>query len=304
MPRKKKTVIPVLALRGLMVFPGNVLQFDAGRERSVAAVQQAMSTDQRIFLVPQKDEEIEDPTENDLCAVGTVAVIRQVMHLPGEAIRVLAEGITRGSIAAIYDMNPYIQAAVTEKPDVIEGEDIELQALTRTCRDAFSEYAQESGQVTDETVQSVMEIGEPGPMCDAIAANVLVRMDDRMAVLEETDVRGRLEKLCAILMRETELSGIEKRVQARIHQQVEKNQKDYYLREQIKAIQTELGDDDGTETEGLRERMEKTPLSEEARQKCAKEIERLGHMAPGTPEVGVSRTYIEWILDLPWGKTT
>ena len=137
-----------------------------------------------------------------------------------------------------------------------------------------------------------------------IASNVLVRMDDRMKVLEALDLKARLQELCGILARETELVGVEKQVQARIKKQIEKNQKDYYLREQIKAIQTELGDTESTDVDELKTRMENTPLNEEAKQKCAKEIERLSRMAPGTPEIGVSRTYIEWILDLPWGKTT
>ena len=144
----------------------------------------------------------------------------------------------------------------------------------------------------------------PEQIADIIAANVLSHVEDRQRILEELDLKRRLESLCGILARETELVGVEKQVQARIKKQIEKNQKDYYLREQIKAIQTELGDTESTDVEDLRERMEKTPLNEEARQKCEKELERLSRMAPGTPEIGVSRTYVEWILDLPWGVTT
>jgi len=158
--------------------------------------------------------------------------------------------------------------------------------------------------VSPETVASVKDVDEPDQIADIIAANILTRMEDRQQILEELDVKRRLETLCGILARETELAGVEKQVQARIKKQIEKNQKDYYLREQIKAIQTELGDTEATDTDDLRERMERIPLNEEARQKCEKELERLARMAPGTPEVGVSRTYIEWILDLPWGQTT
>ncbi|MCI5955663.1 MAG: endopeptidase La, partial [Clostridiales bacterium] len=154
------------------------------------------------------------------------------------------------------------------------------------------------------TLRSVMDVDKPDQLADIIAANVLTRLEDRQAILEKLKVKDRLEALCAILLRETELADVEKQVQARIKKQIEKNQKDYYLREQIKAIQTELGDKDGTDVEELRERLANTPLNDEAREKADKELERLSRMAPGTPEIGVSRTYVEWILDLPWGKTT
>ena len=181
---------------------------------------------------------------------------------------------------------------------------MELQALVRATQDYFEEYAKASQRVSQETVNSVRDVDAPEQIADIIAANVLTRVEDRQKILEELNLSQRLESLCGILARETELVGVEKQVQARIKKQIEKNQKDYYLREHIKAIQNELGDTDSTDVDDLRERMEKTPLNEEARQKCEKELERLSRMAPGTPEIGVSRTYIEWILDLPWGKTT
>lgn len=153
-------------------------------------------------------------------------------------------------------------------------------------------------------MQSVLEIEDPGQLADVIAANVLSKIEDRQQVLEEFDELARLESVCALLVRETELAGVEKKVQARVRKQIEQNQKDYFLREQIKAIQTELGDKDATDVEDLRERLAKTPMNDEARDKATRELERLSRMAPGSPEIGVSRTYIEWLLDLPWGKTT
>ncbi len=305
MPRRKAATVslPLVALRGLMVFPHMVLNFDIGRSKSVRALEMAMMNDQPIFLVAQKDAGEEDPGEEGLCTVGTIALIKQVMNLPGDAVRVLVEGDCRGVIKGLTDNGEYIKARVARSED--EWTDgVELEALIRTTRDAFDEYAEASQRVSRETADTIRDVEDPGMLADVIAANVLIHMEDRQKVLEELDVSARLETLSQILMRETELAGIEKQVQARIKKQVEKNQKDYYLREQIKAIQTELGDNDGTEVEELRERMEKTPLNEEARKKCEKEIERLSHMAPGTPEVGISRTYIEWILDLPWGVTT
>ncbi len=305
MPARKKTIsLPVLALRGLMVFPHMVLHFDVGRNKSVAALEEAMMEGQRIFLVAQKDAEVDDPGVEELCRVGTIAAIKQVMNLPGDNLRVLVEGEKRGILQSITQEEPYLRGNIKPDEGKIDGDEVELQALVRATQDFFENYAKTSLRVSQETVASVKDVDAADQIADIIAANILTRMEDRQAILEEMDVKRRLETLCGILARETELAGVEKQVQARIKKQIEKNQKDYYLREQIKAIQTELGDTEATDTDDLRERMEKTSLNEEARQKCEKELERLARMAPGTPEVGVSRTYIEWILDLPWGKTT
>ncbi len=306
MPAKKKTTVtlPVLALRGLMVFPHMVLHFDVGRQKSVAALEKAMMENQQIFLVAQRDAEVEEPELKDLCQVGTIATVKQVMNLPGDNLRVLVEGEARGTLKRIEQQEPFLIGTVAPAERRVDASSVEMQALMRATQDFFDEYAQASMRVSQETANSIRDVEEPDQLADVIAANVLTQVEERQRILEELDVKRRLEALCAILARETELAGVEKQVQARIKKQIEKNQKDYYLREQIKAIQTELGDSEATDVEDLRERMEKTPLNEEARQKCEREIERLARMAPGTPEVGVARTYIEWILDLPWGKTT
>ena len=296
--------MPVLPLRGLMVFPHMVLHFDVGRPKSVAALEKAMLEDQHIFLVAQRDAELEDPHLEDLCRVGTIAQIKQVLNLPGDSIRVLVEGKNRAVLTRIIEEEPCMIASVRPVREEIEEPSPEMDALMRTAREYFEAYCTASMRVPQETMRSVMEVDKPDHLADVIAANVLTRMEDRQAILEKTKVQDRLEALCAILLRETELADVEKQVQARIKRQIEKNQTDYYLREQIKAIQTELGDKEATDVEDLRERLAKTPLNDEAREKAEKELERLSRMAPGTPEVGVSRTYIEWILDLPWGKMT
>jgi len=305
MPKKKKTVtLPVLALRGLMVFPNMVLHFDVGRAKSVAALEHAMVGDQQIMLVAQKDVEVDDPSVEDLCRVGTVATIKQAMNLPNDSIRVLVEGQMRGVIETVTQEEPCMMGRIRLIEDDTDEPDAEMQALMRATQDFFEQFANASQRMPQETIASVRDVEQPGHLADVIAANVLTNMEDRQSLLDETDVKRRLEKLCGILVRETELAGLEKQVQARIKKQIEKNQKDYYLREQIKAIQTELGDTEATDVDELREKMERLPLNEEARQKCEKEIERLSRMAPGTPEIGVARTYIEWILDLPWGEST
>ena len=305
MPRKSTTErLPVLPLRGLMVFPHMVLHFDVGRKRSLAALEQALVEDQRVFLVAQHDAGEEDPNGEDLYEVGTISRVKQVLKLPGDNIRVLVEGMQRGRLVRMVQEEPCLLADVAPVRDTARAGEKELAALVRATQSFFEEYAKSSGRVTGETVASVLGVEEPAQLADVIAANVLTDMDDRQHILGLRDVGERLEALCGILARETELTAIERQVQQRVRTQMEKNQKDYFLREQIRAIQTELGDRDANDVEDLRERLAHTPLNDEARQKVERELGRLSRMTPGTPEIGVSRSYIEWILDLPWGKST
>ena len=296
--------IPLMPLRGLMIFPHMVLHFDVGRPRSIAALEEAMLEKQRIFLVAQRDGDVENPGTDDMCRMGTIALIKQVLNLPGDSLRVLVEGQQRALLRSIVQEDPYWIADVQPVNDV-EGEDPNtLQALMRTTQSLFEEYARVSMRISPDTLRSVGEVDQPDQLADVIAANVLTRLEDRQAILEEVSVAARLETLCGILARETELADIEKQVQGRLKKQIDKNQKDYYLREQIRAIQEELGESLTAESDELREKLRKLPLSEEAREKTDRELDRLSRMAPGTPEVTVSQTYLEWICDLPWGQYT
>ncbi len=303
---KKKTNerLPALPLRGLMVFPHMVLHFDVGRKRSLMALEQALVGDQRVFLVAQHDAGEDDPQMDDLFPVGTVSRVKQVLKLPGDNIRVLVEGLYRAKIVSLLDEEPGLMAEVSTLGDTSRAGEMELSALVRTAHGFFEQYAKSSGRVANETVASVLAVDSPSQLADIIAANVLTRIEDRQQILELRDVGDRLETLCGILARESELTSIEKQVQQRVRTQIEKNQKDYFLREQIKAIQTELGDAEANDVEDLRERMAKTPLNDEAREKVEREMGRLSRMSPGSPEIGVTRSYVEWILDLPWGKST
>lgn len=303
--RKPKTQrIPLMPLRGLMIFPHMVLHFDVGRPRSIAALEAAMLEKQRIFLVAQKDGEEENPASEDMCRMGTIALIKQVLNLPGDTLRVLVEGQQRAILRSIVQEDPYWIADVQPAADTTDEDENTLQALLRTTHSFFEEYARISMRISPETLKSVSDVDQPDQLADVIAANVLTRLEDRQAILEETSVAARLETLCGILARETELADIEKQVQGRLKKQIDKNQKDYYLREQIRAIQEELGESLTAESDDLRDKLHKLPLSEEAREKADKELDRLSRMAPGTPEVSVSQTYLEWICDLPWGKYT
>ena len=288
MATKRKTAartvrIPLMPLRGLMIFPHMVLHFDVGRPRSIAALEAAMLEGQKIFLVAQKDGEIENPTVEDMCRMGTIALIKQVLNLPGDSLRVLVEGQQRAVLRAIVQEEPHWIADVRPVIDTVPEDETTLEALMRTAQHFFEEYARASMRVSPETLKSVSDVDQPDQLADVIAANVLTRLEDRQAILEEASVAARLETLCGILARETELAGIEKQVQGRVKKQIEKNQKDYYLREQIRAIQEELGDDQASENDDLRERLRKLPLSEEARDKAERELDRLSRMAPGTP---------------------
>ena len=225
------------------------------------------------------------------------------MNLPGENIRVLVEGASRGVILEKAGEEPCMKAVIKVCEDKAVRS-AEAKALLRTCQDLFDEFARTTQRVGQDTVEAIRDIDSPGEAADLLAANVLTRREDRQNILNELDPVKRLEKVCAILIRESDMADMEKQIQARIRKQVEKNQKDYYLREQIKAIQTELGERDDSDVAELRKRMEETPLNEEARSKCEKELDRLTRMGPGTPESSISQTYIEWILDLPWGKET
>lgn len=301
--KKAKQLFPLIPLRGLMVFPHMVLHFDVGRQRSISALEQAMMEDQLVFLVAQKDGEVDEPGMEDMCRVGTVALVKQVLNMPGDSIRVLVEGKQRAILHALTQEDPCFMAEVVMQDQKMLPT-AETEALVRTTHELFEEYARTSMRVSGETLRSVRDVDKADQLADIIAANVLTRVEDRQAILEEIDVVQRLETLCGILSRETELAHIEKQVQSRLKKQIDKNQKDYYLREQIKAIQEELGDKDATDVEDLRRRLDETPLNDEAREKVKRELDRLSRMAPGTPEIGVSRTYVEWILDLPWGKET
>ncbi len=303
---KEKTILrlPALPLRGLMVFPHMVLHFDVGRKRSLVALEKALVEDQQVFLVAQHDASDDDPGVEDLYTVGTVSRVKQVLKLPGDNIRVLVEGLFRARLLKFIEEEPALIAEVSMQTDVSRASSVELAALVRTAHGFFDQYAKSSGRVANETVISVLGVEDPAQLADIIAANVLTKMEDRQQILELRDVGERLESLCGILAREAELTTIEKQVQQRVRTQIEKNQKDYFLREQIKAIQTELGDNEANDVEDLRARMEKTPLNAEAQEKVTRELNRLSRMAPGSPEIGVSRSYVEWILDLPWGVAT
>lgn len=303
----KKQVLPLLPLRGLTVFPYMILHFDVGRAKSIKALEEAMVNNQMIFLVTQKDAKNDSPGEDDIYTVGTISKVKQLLKLPGDTIRVLVEGISRAEISEITQTEPFFMAEVTEKIITFtESSTTEIEALKRKVISTFEEYVKLSNKVSPETVMSVMSIEDAGQLSDVITSNIFLKVEQKQEVLDEFHPRARLEKLLEILVNEIDILEIEKNISAKVRKQMDKLQKEYYLREQLKAIQSELGDKDGVtgEVEEYKERLAKANFPEEVEKKVLKELDRLLKMPPGSAEGSVIRTYMDWIFDLPWSKTT
>jgi len=296
-------IIPILPLRGILVFPNMVIHLDVGRERSMAAVEEAMLKDRQILLLAQKEMEIDSPTIDDLFTVGTVAEIKQLLRLPGGTLRVLVEGICRGRVQEFLGEEPWFQANVHKIPDK-DRMTPEIENMIRSLTHQFEEYARLSKKVSPEATGTVLGVKEPGRLADLIASHLNLKIGDKQDILNAIDLGERLEKLTEIIMREIEIYELERRIGLRVRKQMEKAQKEYYLREQMKAIQKELGDKDEkqAEIEEYKDKIEKAKLTKEARERALKELDRLDKMASASAEGTVVRTYLDWILALPWMK--
>lgn len=299
--------LPLLALRGLTVFPNMVLYFDVGRYKSISAIEEAMELEQKIILVSQKDAKIDDPSIEDIYKVGTIALIKQILKLPGGTIRVLAEGIKRGRIIEYTQYEPYFKVKVEEESfDYSEEEILKQEALMRSILDIFDDYIKLSNKVSPELIISVQDVDEPGNLADIIAANILVKTEDKQSILNELNPVKRLEKLYGMLSKEIQILEIENEINKKIKKQLDNMQKEYYLREQLKAIKEELGEYDSVvnEIDEYREKIEESNLSEEVYDRVTKELNRLSLMSPMSAEAGVIRNYIDCILELPWNEET
>ncbi|MCX5780402.1 MAG: endopeptidase La [Firmicutes bacterium] len=298
--------IPILPLRGLLVFPYTVIHLDVGRKKSINAIEEAMLGSKEIFLATQKEAQTDDPNEEDIYAVGTVAEIRQVLKMPGGTMRVLVEGLYRARIHTFIPHDEYMKVGVEEYKSETIIKDAGLEALMRTVVHQFEQYVRMSKKIAPETVVSVVAIDEPGRLADVIASHLNLRITDKQQVLEAMEVRERLNFVCDILAKEMEVLELERKINVRVRKQMEKTQKDYYLREQMKAIQKELGEKDerSSEVDELRERIAKAKLPPEALEKINKEVERLEKMPPATAEAVVVRNYLDWALSLPWSVET
>ncbi|MNO81421.1 Lon protease 1 [compost metagenome] len=305
-PHKSKgRRFPLLPLRGLLVYPSMVLHLDVGREKSVKALEKAMVEDNLILLCSQSEVNIEEPTQEDIFRIGTVAKVRQMLKLPNGTIRVLVEGMERAEIVEYLDNEEYYEVIAKERPEE-ETDDPEVDALMRTVLAQFEHYINLSKKVTPETLAAVSDIEEAGRLADVITSHLSLKIKDKQEILELIDVRKRLEKLLDILNNEREVLELERKISQRVKKQMEKTQKEYYLREQMKAIQKELGEKEGRagEVEELRAQLDEKGLPDKVREKTLKEIDRLEKMPASSAEGGVIRNYVDWLLSLPWNDKT
>lgn len=309
MPKEAKMVyreLPMLPLRGVLVFPYTVIHLDVGRKKSITAIEEAMLEAKEVFLATQKEAQTDEPEDEDIYEVGTVAEIRQILKMPGGTMRVLVEGLRRGRIENYISHDPYIKVEIREFENDINYKNTEVEALMRTLVYQFEQYVRMSKKVPPETVVSVVGIEEPGRLADVIASHLSLRINEKQNILEALDIIKRLEYLCELLAKEMEVLELERKINIRVRKQMEKTQKEYYLREQMKAIQKELGDKDdrASEVEELREKIEQANMPKDAREKAFKELERLEKMPPMVAEAVVVRNYLDWLLSLPWSFET
>jgi len=300
--------IPLIPLRGMSVFPYMVIHFDVGREKSINALEKAMIDDSLIFLCSQVDPKMDDPGIDDFYHVGTVSKIKQMLKLPGGSIRVLIEGISRGKITNIKQEEPYFEAEIEEFTYELEDIKIDkkIEAAMRLIVDDFEEYVTLSNRVSPELLLTVTEIEDPGRLVDMVASYVYLKPEDNQRILEAFDFYERLEMLHIILQEEIEILEIEEKINQRVKVQISKVQKEYYLREQMKAIQKELGERDELveEVDSYKEKINKIKMPKEVKEKALDEADRLLRLSSNSAETGVIRTYLDWIVELPWDVET
>ncbi len=313
--KTEKKTLPLIPLRGLSIFPHMVIHFDVGRGTSISALDEAMLDDSNIILCTQKDAKIDKPEVDDFYHLGTVVKIKQMIKLPGGTIRVLVEGINRGKIENIVQTKPHFIADISEliyedekseEENSEEEKDINLEAAKRLVISDFEEYLSYSDKISSDILVTVSDIENPGRLADMISSYIYLKTEDNQKVLEALDLYDRLEILHVILTEEIEVLKIEDKINQRVKGQINKVQKEHYLREQIKAIQKELGQDEDSiaESEEYEMKIKKLKLPKDINDKVLKEVGRLKKISPHSPETGVIRTYLDWIIDLPWNKET
>ena len=297
--------IPLLPLRGLLVYPTMVLHIDVGRERSVFAIEHAIAQDNLIFLATQKEISIENPEPDDLYSIGTLANVKSLTQLPNGTYRVLIEGIERAEWSNYEEADLYPVVGVNSFPDS-EEVDPESEALMRTLLTYFKKYSKISKKVTKETYESVASINEPGRLADMIASHLPLKINAKQEMLETLDVNERLQWLISKLYNEQEVLNLERKINERVKEAMERTQKEFYLREQMKAIQTELGDKDGKglEIAELTERIEKAGMPEGVKGVAFKELDRYEKIPSASGESGIIRNYLEWLVTLPWSEAS
>lgn len=305
MAKQTEIIVPLLPLRGLLVYPTMVLHLDVGREKSVQALEKAMVDDSIIFLTTQKDISIDDPAEEDLYSMGTLTKVKQMLKLPNGTIRVLVEGLKRAEITSFFDEGDHFVVSLKTHEDR-ETKDVEDQAFMRTMLEYFEQYIKMSKKISAETYSTVSDIEEPGRLADIIASHLPLKLKEKQEILETIDVKERINRVIEIIHNEKEVLNLEKKIGQRVKKSMERTQKEYYLREQMKAIQKELGDKEGKtgEVSDLTDKIEKAGMPENVKATALRELERYEKIPSSSAESSVIRNYIDWLISLPWTKAT
>ncbi|MCC2376369.1 endopeptidase La [Bacillus wiedmannii] len=298
-------IVPLLPLRGVLVYPTMVLHLDVGRDKSIQALEQAAMDENIIFLAMQKEMNIDDPKEDDIYSVGTVAKVKQMLKLPNGTLRVLVEGLHRAEVVEFIEEENVVQVSIQTVTEGVE-DDLEEKALMRTLLEHFEQYIKVSKKVSNETFATVADVEEPGRLADLIASHLPIKTKQKQEILEIVSVKERLHTLISIIQDEQELLSLEKKIGQKVKRSMERTQKEYFLREQMKAIQTELGDKEGKggEVEELREKIEQSGMPEETMKAALKELDRYEKLPASSAESGVIRNYMDWLLALPWTEAT
>ncbi|WP_270605845.1 endopeptidase La [Bacillus mobilis] len=298
-------IVPLLPLRGVLVYPTMVLHLDVGRDKSIQALEQAAMDENIIFLAMQKEMNIDDPKEDDIYSVGTVAKVKQMLKLPNGTLRVLVEGLHRAEVVEFIEEENIVQVSIKTVTEEVE-DDLEEKALMRTLLEHFEQYIKVSKKVSNETFATVADVEEPGRLADLIASHLPIKTKQKQEILEIVSVKERLHTLISIIQDEQELLSLEKKIGQKVKRSMERTQKEYFLREQMKAIQTELGDKEGKggEVEELREKIEQSGMPEETMKAALKELDRYEKLPASSAESGVIRNYMDWLLALPWTEAT
>ncbi len=303
-------ILPVLPIRGLPVFPYMIISFDVGREKSVKAMERAVAENQTIFMVAQKNPADEKVTDENVYRVGTIGKVKQLLRLPENEIRVLVEGVKRAELIRFTGNKEYMEAEVMERNSVTDENDdeerIATEAVMRKLKSQVGEYFAESGKGHGEAVSSLVGVKDADRFSDVVGANVPFQLEDKQKILSEFVVIDRLYLLMELMNKEMQILQVERKISKKVRKTIDKSQKDYYLREQIKAIQDELGDKDSTveEVEDYIEQLTEANVPEEVMKKANKELSKLRKMHAGNPEASVIRNYVETLIEIPWNKPT
>ncbi|QSA95520.1 endopeptidase La [Methylococcus sp. EFPC2] len=305
-PAQLEKLVPVLPLRDVVVYPHMVIPLFVGREKSIQALDDAMREHKQILLVAQRDADIDEPSFDDLYEVGTLSNILQLLKLPDGTVKVLVEGEQRTRVQRYVMEGKHFMASVSPLHDELSLSDQEVEVLSRTAINSFDQYVKLNKRIPPEVLNSLAGIDDPSRLADTIAAHMTIKIEDKQAIIEMADIAARLERLMTFMEGEVDMLEMEKRIRGRVKQQMEKNQREYYLNEQMKAIQKELGemDDVPNEVEELARKIEKSGMPDAARTKAEAELNKLRLMSPMSAEATVVRNYIDWMVNVPWKKRT